>query len=66
MDYLLEIKISVFRDTDCCLYMEGKLKGRKGIITVHYLLQDRFLVYVGTDILIHSWAITYVSLEPVI
>ena len=28
VDYLLEIQISVFRDTDCCLYMEGKQKGR--------------------------------------
>ena len=63
MDYLLEIQISVFRDMDCCLYMEGR-KEKNGIITVDYLLQYRFLVYIGTDILIHSWAITYISLEP--
>ena len=43
--------------------MEGR-KEKNGIITVDYLLQYRFLVYIGTDILIHSWAITYISLEP--
>lgn len=28
MDYLLETQTSVFKDTDCCLYMEGRK--RKG------------------------------------
>ena len=62
MDYLLEIQISVFRDTDCCLYMEDRKDGRGQ--TVDYILQYRFPVYVGMDILIHSQAITHVSLEP--
>ena len=65
MDYLLEIQISVFRDTDCCLYTEGRKEG-KGIITVDYLVHYRFLVYVARDILIHTWAVTYISLEPFI
>ena len=42
----------------------GFCNRRKGIITVDYLLQYRFLMYIGTDILTHPRAVTYDSLEP--
>ena len=42
--------------------MEDRKDGRGQ--TVDYILQYRFPVYVGMDILIHSQAITHVSLEP--
>ena len=42
MDYLLEIQISVFRDTDCCLYMEDRKDGRG---------QSLLIIYYNTDFL---------------
>ena len=34
MDYLLEIQISVYRDTDCCLYMDDRKDGRGQSLTI--------------------------------
>ena len=42
VDYLLEIQISVFRDTDCCLYMEDRKDGRG---------QSLLIIYYNTDFL---------------
>ena len=51
---LLEIQIAVYI---------WKAERKEGDNLCSYLLQYKVLVYVGTDILIHSWAITYVSPE---